>query len=238
MILDRNDENGKFSIAIDDHDWREIDLLRMEAAAGKRAATFIKKALGYEAMLALINEESASADRRWKVWVDQSCGRYRSAVMTFRVQGMLPDQFYAYIIQNAGETLQFKMHPEHYVSHFSDGLNGIAIIAETWGTATIRSYARFSDIQVLRDEGIDIEPILDSNASQRMAAIGRTQDGNFIAAVLHQIIPSVDGFLFKTCAFLPEAVPDEIMAGLDQHAAVEFTNMIRVAREAEVAKAC
>jgi hypothetical protein len=145
---------------------------------------------------------------------------------------MTGEEFFAYIAENAGQSLQFAMHPEHYVSYFGDGLAGESVIAESWGSATILSQATFGDVDRLRDEGIDVDSVWEPDALYRPAAVGRSSGGTFICAVMHQIVPRERGFTFKTCAFLPESVPEDVLVGIEQHALVEFTNMIKVARDA------
>lgn len=236
MALNLDDQHGSFAIAIEEHDIDEIDVLRLEVAAGRRAATFLKNAFGRDAMLKLMAEEVRESEVRWRTWVGASEGRYRASTSTFRVEGFCLDRFWAYFKANAGEALQFKMHPEHYVSQFTAGADGSAVISETWGSAKILSFASFSEPQALRDAGIDIDPIWEADAVHRVAAIGRSSDGMFIAAVMHQLIPAQAGFRFKTCAFLPEAVPAEVWKGLEEHAAIEFINLIRIAREASLSE--
>lgn len=185
-------------------------------------------------MIRLISEQADATTERWKEWLARSEGRFRSEVTTFHVTGIAADDFFAYVAGNAGQVLQFRMHPEHYVSSFADGLGGQAIIAEPWGSAMILSYASFGDPGELRAEGIDLDPVWEPDALYRPAAVGRASDGTFLCAVMHQILDREGGFTFKTCAFLPETVPDDVLAGIDEHALVEFTNMIKVARESIV----
>lgn len=234
MTIDLTDDRGTFEIRIGAGDLSELDILRLEAAAGNRAATFLKNALGQEKLIELIQEQADATTQRWKGWLEECQGRLRAEVTTFHVTGLAPEAFFGYIAENAGQTLQFKMHPEHYVSYFADGLGGESVIGEPWGSAMILSYAAFGEPDLLRAAGIDLDLVWEPDALYRPAAVGRASDGTFLCAVMHQILPLEGGFTFKTCAFLPEAVPADVLVGIEEHALVEFTNMIRVARDAVV----
>jgi len=116
------------------------------------------------------------------------------------------------------------------------------VIAEPWGSAMILSHAVFCDPDELRAEGIDIDEMWEPAALYRVCAVGRWADGTFLSAIMHQILPpdtgEADGqpsFVFKTGGFMPAGVPQEVLAGCREHGLVEFTNMVRVARQAIVA---
>jgi len=244
MTIDLTDDRGTFTIDLGDDESQlaEIDILRMQAAAGMRTATFLKESLGTETVLELIKDRVDAAHQRWKEYVTAAEGRFAGHSTRYHVVGMSAEEFYDYIAAHGGQSLQFQMHPEHYVSDFSAGLGGRAVIAEPWGSAMILSHAAFGDPDELRAEGIDVGEIWEPDALYRVCAVGRWPDGTFLSAIMHQILPpdisEADGqpsFVFKTGGFMPVGVPEEILAGCREHGLVEFTNMVRIARDAVVA---
>ncbi|MER5432378.1 hypothetical protein [Streptomyces sp. NPDC002588] len=76
--------------------------------------------------------------------------------------------------------------------------------------------AAFGDPDELRAEGIDIDidEMWEPAALHRICAAGRWDDGTFLSAIMH-----TDG------------VPQEVLDGCREHGLVEFTNLVRVARE-------
>ncbi len=223
-------EKPEFNIGIEERPWDEVDTLRMEVAAGNRAATFLKDAIGRDGVTALIADMAERSARQWQQLIKESGGEFRPYVMTFRVTGLSADAFWQYAMANGGERLQFRMHPEHYISHLPQGYAGPATIAERWGSIMVLCQGRFSTPEVLNEAGIDYSGVWEAGASHRVAGIATSVDGAFFNAVFHQVVPMDTGFIFKTCAFLPKILPEDVRIGVEEHGAIEYANLIRLAK--------
>jgi hypothetical protein len=234
MVIDLSDSRGDFAIDVVGKEVEEIDVLRLAAEAGSRAATFIKTALGHDAMMQLIAGQARATTERWQEYLRESDGAYLVRSTRYRVSGLELDAFWSFFEENSGQALQFAMHPEHYVSSFSDGLGGRAVIGEPWGSAMILSHATFTEPDAMRDLGLDVDALLEPDATRRVCAVGRAEDGTFLCAVLHQLVPHDGGFEFKTGSFLPATVPADVLEGIEAHGLLEFTTLLRVARDAVV----
>jgi uncharacterized protein len=185
----------------------------------RRALAKLKSQLGQQALLELLEPDTADSARTLKAWADSSHGQWRPALTQLQVRGISASEFVSYFMSITGD------QPEHFVlAEAGDGLSHVIRVVENLSRHISDFYITFTG----EDQAI---AELNPDYPARMAGTVALADGTTIGHALHQFRETTDGFDALLAIYFPAAAPEEFIEGHRQHLAVEFTNWITGAAE-------
>jgi hypothetical protein len=192
----------------------------------RRALATLKSRLGQQALLELLEPDTAASARTLKAWANSSDGQWRPALTQLHVHGISAAEFVSYFMSITSEQPELlAAQPEHFVlAEAGDGPSHVIRIVENLGRHISDFYITFTG----EDQAVaELAP----DYPTRMVGTVALADGTTIGHALHQFRETADGFDVLLAIYFPTAAPEEFIEGHRQHLAVEFTNWIVGAAE-------
>lgn len=192
----------------------------------RRALANLKSRLGQQALLELLEPDTAASAETLKAWADSSQGQWRPALTQLHVHGISAGEFVSYFMSITGEQPKLlAAQPEHFVlAEAGNDLSHVIRVVENLGRYISDFYITFTG----EDQAI---AELNPDYPTRMVGSVALADGTTIGHALHQFRETTDGFDALFAIYFPAAAPEELIEGHRQHLAVEFTNWIVGAAE-------
>lgn len=192
----------------------------------RRALANLKSRLGQQALLELLEPDTAASAETLKAWADSSRGQWRPAATQLQFHGISAGEFVSYFMSITGEQPKLlAAQPEHFVlAEAGNGPSHVIRVVENLGRYISDFYITFTG----EDQAVaELAP----DYPTRMVGTVALADGTTIGHALHQFRETTDGFDALLAIYFPAAAPEEFIEGHRQHLAVEFTNWIVGAAE-------
>lgn len=194
-----------------------------ELTSARRALALLKRRLGRERLLELLQEEIAAGDAFLRDHLERSDGREATGTTVLRVHGISARAFGGWLGQAfAREDVMLAGHPEHYSIHAEPG-SGPNIV-ETLGDQVCSFFMQEWDASVVAEPQPDDAP---TRRSRMLLA-----DGTVIGSVANTFRDVDGGFTAHLSVTLPATCSPDVVDQHLAHFAVEFrTWILRAARE-------
>jgi hypothetical protein len=185
-------------------DLGDRDLDRLELEASRRALALIKGKLGSKGLQELLTEELLDGDDREREGVGATTGDWEPVGFELDVKGLELGDWLDWIRANIyDESLQFAVHPEHYVWTSVSRIGepdapGDFVVVEPLGGHMMRGYGRFEDWD-------GMEAYFDPDYPTRVGIVGRLRDGRVSLRSIWHFRETEEGFRFRYQSLRPRA---------------------------------
>lgn len=185
-------------------DLEDKDLDRLELEAARRALALIKGKLGSKGLRELLAEELLAGDQLEREGVDDTTAEWEPVGFELDVHGLELNAWLEWIRANLyDESLQFAVHPEHYVWTAPAKVDepdapGDFVVVEPLGGHMMRGYGRFEDWD-------GMERYSDPDYPTRIGIVGRLADGRVSLRSMWQFRETGDGFRLRYQSLRPRA---------------------------------
>jgi len=193
-----------------------------ELFSARRALELLKRKLGRERILELLQEEIAAGDAFLRGHLDRSGGEEATGTTTLRARGISAAEFGAWLgAAFARDDVMLAGHPEHYSIHAEPGQN--VNIVETLDEYVCSFFMRPWDDSVIVAQELPIE--------SRGTAVRRSHmllaDGTVVGSIANAFDEEPDGFTARLSVTLPATCAPAVIDQHLEHFAVEFRSWIR-----------
>jgi len=193
-----------------------------ELFSARRALELLKRKLGRERILELLQEEIAAGDAFLRGHLDRSDGEEATGTTTLRARGISAAEFGAWLgAAFARDDVMLAGHPEHYSIHAEPGQN--VNIVETLDEYVCSFFMRPWDDSVIVAQELPIE--------SRGTAVRRSHmllaDGTVVGSIANAFDEEPDGFTARLSVTLPATCAPAVIDQHLEHFAVEFRSWIR-----------
>lgn len=216
------------SSVLDDNDIRDMELVR-----SRRALAYLKDRIGNDGMRQLLANDLNAASEQTEQWLHQSEGRWHSAALIMTAPGPPAAYFHDWFMGNMKqrhEPLFRAGHPDHFLNRPLP--SGGAEVIENVGEDDLPWHIFLEFCEA----GIELPTTWDPDYPSELsfAALIADRDGRRIGSAMHEL-RDVDHQLgraleAKLTIHLPEATPEQLLAGHLRHFAIEFRNWTEMAR--------
>lgn len=201
----------------------------LERRCATRALDVIRKALGEERMLELLEPLLAESDEQFREWAAASDGKFRESSITLDVTGLSLEEYRTWRagLWEDDEALH-AAHPEHFALSWvtppvnGDPKTGVFMVCETLAGKPTCIHMRFKDISFA-----PIEP--DPQYTVQLVGQASLRDGTDVIRAFHQFRNSNAGMTARMGCYFPAAVPDLVVVEHQEHFAIEFSNWLKMA---------
>lgn len=198
-----------------------------ELFSARRALELLKRKLGRERLLELLEDEIAAGDAFLRDHLDRSGGAEASGTTTLRAHGITAAQFGAWLgAAFAREDVMLAGHPEHYAIHTEPGQ--LVNIVETLDDQVCSFFMRPWDDSVIVDQ--ELPPASGRPTGRRSHML--LADGTVVGSIANAFEETSDGFVARLSVTLPATCAPAVVEQHLEHFAVEFrTWILRAAAE-------
>lgn len=206
----------------EDHDGT-IDTFELFSA--RRALALLKRKLGRERLLELLDAEIKTGNAFLRAQVERSAGQEMTGTTVLRAHGITAAQFAGWLSRAFGrEDVMLAGHPEHYSIHHAPGRD--VNIVETLGAYVCSFFMRPWDASVVAPDGAA------SPTNVRRSHIV-LEDETVVGSVSTAFDEEVNGLTARLSVTLPSTCGALVEQHL-QHFAVEFRTWILLAAAEQV----
>jgi hypothetical protein len=224
--MDRKDTSG-LTVFFGDEIVNPDDIMKWELAAAKRALKVLKEAVGTDKMTELLKPHFEESTARWKKWAEDSNGEFHTGTTVMLVEGVLAADYNKYMMSNlmkGNQPFQYAAHPEHFGFKILEDKN--CMVNETFGH-------HYGPVNLLLKFGPITEP-------KTEGAVGilcdiMLPDSTFFGTILNEYVDTDKGMKVILTVKVPKATDPSTVHGHEEHLAVEFSNWVRMFKEARTA---
>lgn len=209
------------------------DTKNLEARFARRSMMLVRRLLGEEGLIKLLNEETAASSKWWREVSVKSNGEWMPARVSLSIRGLLSKEFIQWFIPAEGGMLpepeKLAAHPEHWAVRPAEGAKSMTVLETLGEKPTLFTLA----FDVSPPNFVQDEPTF----TKKMTARGYLEDGTQIMELYHQFRDHADGqgFDVDLAIYFPVAAGEDVVECHRQHLLVEFSNWSKQAFEARSA---
>ncbi|MFC8730921.1 hypothetical protein ACFT5B_00485 [Luteimicrobium sp. NPDC057192] len=191
-----------------------------ELFSARRALELLKRKLGRERLLELLDEEIAAGEAFLRGHLDRSAGEEATGTTTLRARGITSAEFGAWLgAAFAREDVMLAGHPEHWSIHAEPGKD--VNIVETLDEYVCSFFMRPWDDSRTRQQELPGAGAPSARRSHMLLA-----DGTVIGSIANAFEDEPDGFTARLSVTLPATCSPGVIDQHLEHFAVEFRKWI------------
>lgn len=209
------------------------DTKYLEARFARRSMMLVRRLLGEDRLIDLLQNETAASSKWWRDISLTSNNQWTPARIILSARGLTAKEFIEWFTPTEGgmtpDHEKLAAHPEHWVVRPSQGSEGMLVL-ETLGELPTLFTLGFGT--AVSDFVLD-----DPTFPAKMTARGYLGDGTPVMELYHQLKDHVDGqgFDIDLAIYFPARAGEDVVECHRQHLLVEFSNWFRQAYEAKLA---
>ncbi|MDI1461095.1 hypothetical protein QEZ54_08975 [Catellatospora sp. KI3] len=195
-----------------------------ELFSARRALGLLKRKLGRERLLGLLDEEIEIGNAFLRAQVQRAAGQETTGTIVLRVHGVTATQFTGWLSRAFGrEDVLLAGHPEHYSIHHAPGRD--VNIVETLGDYVCSFFMRPWGASTVDPAGASLPAAGSGNVRRSHIVL---EDGTVVGSVSTAFSDEADGLTAQLSVTLPSTCEGLVEQHLE-HFAVEFRTWILLA---------